>query len=326
MKDDTGVGRAGYPAARLEQAARAAWLYYVAGRTQDEIAAQLRISRQAAQRLVSLAVAEKLVKFRFDHPIAPCMELSQGLADRFGLAYCDVVPLGGRDSVIPGIAVSGANYLERWFSNRAPLVLGLSAGRTLCAIAAEISPIEAPQHRVISICGTMSRSGRANSYEPVLRLAERTGAQCYPMPTPVVAATVEEKNLLQMQSSYRCLQTLLAEARCLMVGIGPVDWQASLRRHEFVTDAELAALIEAGAVGEIAGWAFDCDGKLIAGSVNDRVAGLPITPVAGRVTVGVAGGADKIAAILAALRGGLVNALITDECSAAALLEGSNRA
>jgi DNA-binding transcriptional regulator LsrR (DeoR family) len=326
MKDDIGVGRPGHPTARLEQAARAAWLYYVAGRTQDEIGAQLRISRQAAQRLVSLAVAEKLVKFRFDHPIAPCMELSQGLTDHFGLVYCDVVPLGGRDSIIPGVAVSGAHYLERWFSNRAPLVLGLSAGRTLCAIAAEISPIEAPQHRVISICGTMSRSGRANSYEPVLRLAERTGAQCYPMPTPVVAATLAEKNLLQMQSSYRCLQALLAEARCLIVGIGPVDWQASLRRHEFVTDAELAELMEAGAVGEIAGWSFDCNGQLIEGSVNERVAGLPITPVAGRVTVGVAGGPDKIAAILAALRGGLVTALITDEATASALLTPPARA
>ena len=33
---------------RLEQAARAAWLYYVGRHTQDEVAAQLNISRQAA--------------------------------------------------------------------------------------------------------------------------------------------------------------------------------------------------------------------------------------------------------------------------------------
>ena len=42
---------------RLDDAARAGWLYYVAGNTQDQIAAKLGISRQTAQRLVSLGAA-----------------------------------------------------------------------------------------------------------------------------------------------------------------------------------------------------------------------------------------------------------------------------
>jgi len=40
---------------RLDDAARAGWLYYIAGNTQDEIARKLGVSRQTAQRLVSLA-------------------------------------------------------------------------------------------------------------------------------------------------------------------------------------------------------------------------------------------------------------------------------
>jgi DNA-binding transcriptional regulator LsrR (DeoR family) len=35
---------------RLDDAARAAWLYYVAKNTQDEIAQKLDVSRQSAQR------------------------------------------------------------------------------------------------------------------------------------------------------------------------------------------------------------------------------------------------------------------------------------
>ena len=64
---------------RLDEAARAGWLYYVAGNTQDEIARKLGISRQAAQRLVSLAISERLIKVRLDHPIARCMELAAAL-------------------------------------------------------------------------------------------------------------------------------------------------------------------------------------------------------------------------------------------------------
>ena len=77
---------------RLDDAARAGWLYYVAGNTQDQIATKLGVSRQSAQRLVSRAVSEGLVKVRIDHPIGRCMDLSARLKERFGLAFCDVVP------------------------------------------------------------------------------------------------------------------------------------------------------------------------------------------------------------------------------------------
>ena len=67
---------------RLDDAARAGWLYYVAGNTQDQIAAKLGVSRQTAQRLVSLAVSEGLIKVRVDHPIANCLDLAAKLQRR----------------------------------------------------------------------------------------------------------------------------------------------------------------------------------------------------------------------------------------------------
>ena len=48
----------------LDEAARAGWLYYVGGMTQDQIANELGVSRQRAQRLVSRAMAEGLVSSR----------------------------------------------------------------------------------------------------------------------------------------------------------------------------------------------------------------------------------------------------------------------
>lgn len=41
---------------KLDLATRAAWLYYVAGNTQNEIAEKLQVSRPVAQRLVAFAV------------------------------------------------------------------------------------------------------------------------------------------------------------------------------------------------------------------------------------------------------------------------------
>ena len=70
-------------ATRLDDAARAGWLYYVAGNTQEEIAAKMGISRQSAQRLVSLSISEGLIKVRLDHPIGHCLDLAERVRSRY---------------------------------------------------------------------------------------------------------------------------------------------------------------------------------------------------------------------------------------------------
>src|SRR6266550_2536343 len=77
---------------RLDDAARAGWLYFIAGHTQDEIAKRLKVSRASAQRLVSLCLAERLISFRLEHPIAACMDLAKRLIDKFELRICEVAP------------------------------------------------------------------------------------------------------------------------------------------------------------------------------------------------------------------------------------------
>ena len=291
----------------------------------------LGVSRQAVQRLISLAVAEKLIKFRLDHPISACIELGEQLSARYGLVFCEVVPQHPGDlDPLPGLTAAAAASLERWLSQRAPHVLALGTGRTLRAVAAELPPMAAPQHKVISLCGTTAVDGRAGLLEPVIRVAERTGAQCYPMPAPVIAASVEECRLLRSQLAWRTLAGLLGTARCIMVGFGQIGWRCPLHADGFITDRELTEIIEAGGVGEIAGWPFDATGQPVVTSIYDRINGLSIGGLSpdreaaavapGRVTIGIGGGRTKDAAMNAALRGRLVNCLVTDEMTARILL------
>ncbi len=49
---------------RLDQAARAGWLYYIAGKTQDDIARTLNVSRPTAQPPVSLCRSQGLMAGR----------------------------------------------------------------------------------------------------------------------------------------------------------------------------------------------------------------------------------------------------------------------
>lgn len=306
---------------KLDLAAHAAWLYYIAGNTQEEIAIKLRVSRQAAQRLVALAVSEKLIKFRLDHPLCECIGLAEALRDKFGLSLCEVVPSdAGSGDRLNGIGVCAAMHLEPYLITKTPTILAFSAGRTLRAMVEQIPSMDQPQHKIISIVGNMSHYGRAGRYEVVIHLSDRVGSQAYPVPTPVVATSVEEREILQTQRSFIAVKTLAEQAKVTFVGIGQVVWNAPLHQDGFINDNEVTELMELGAVGEIAGWAYDRQGLLIQGGTHSRVAGVPLQQPAQRLIIGVAGGVKKAESILAALRGRLVNGLITDDLAAQIIL------
>lgn len=309
---------------RLDDAARAGWLYYVAGNTQDQIAAKLGVSRQSAQRLVSLAMSEGLVKVRIDHPIARCMDLARRLGDRFGLAFVEVVPTDpGSGSTTLGVAEAVAAEIEKRLSRTEPLVLAMGTGRTLKAAVEQLPAIECPQHKVVSLTGNIAPDGSAAYYNVVFTMADTVKSRSFPMPLPVIASSKAERDMLRAQPMVRQTLQLAEKADVTFVGIGDLGATAPLFVDGFISAADLASLQQAGAVGEIVGWAFDADGRLVEGITNDRVASAAIPSRQRGLVVAAAKGAAKLPGIAAALRGGLVNGLITDEQTAEALLTGS---
>lgn len=308
---------------KLDDAARAGWLYYVAGNTQDQIAAKLGVSRQSAQRLVSLAVAEGLVKVRIDHPIALCMTLAQDLKERFGLRFSEVVPSDpGSQSTTLGIAQSVAAEIERWLLRQEPIVLAMGTGRTLKAAVEQLPSIDCPQHKVVSLTGNIAPDGSAAYYNVVFTMADTVKSRSFPMPLPVIASSKAEREMLHAQAMIRPTLELAARSDVTFVGIGELGPTAPLFIDGFISGDELAELRKAGAVGEIVGWSFDAAGELVQGITNDRVASAPIPDRERSLVIAAAMGSAKLPAIAAAIEGRLVNGLITDETTAQALLKG----
>ncbi|MFB2550095.1 sugar-binding transcriptional regulator [Ensifer soli] len=307
---------------RLDDAARAGWLYYVAGRTQDEIAAQMGISRQSAQRLVSLAMAERLIKVRLDHPIAACLALGARLKQRFDLRHVDVVPSDPASlSTTVGIAEAGAAEIERWLKSAEPIVLAIGTGRTLKAAIDQLPSMECPQHRIVSLTGNIGLDGSAAYYNVIFSMADAVKARHFPMPLPVLVSSPEERDLLHNQILVRSALQLGSEADVAFVGVGELGPDAPLCEDGFLAREEMDGLVRSGAAGEICGWMFDRDGRMLSETINQRVASVPL-PSTGRSTViGLAKGRRKLGAIRAALVGRIINGLITDEATAEELLD-----
>ncbi len=307
---------------RLDDAARAGWLYYVGGNTQDQIASKLGVSRQTAQRLVSLAVAEGLIKVRVDHPIARCLDLAARLKARFALDLVEIVPSDPEStSTTIGIAEAGAAEIERRLSSTEPIVMALGTGRTLKAAIGQLPQMDCAQHKLVSLTGNIAPDGSAAFYNVIFTMADKVQARSFPMPLPVFASSAEERATLHSQSMIRSTLELAAEADVTFVGLGDLGPAAPLYQDGFITESELKSLHKAGAVGEIVGWIFDRDGKIVESPINDRVASAPIPSREKSLVVVLAMGERKLPGIQAAVTRRLVNGLITDERTATALLE-----
>jgi DNA-binding transcriptional regulator LsrR (DeoR family) len=106
------------------------------------------------------------------------------------------------------------------------------------------------------------------------------------------------------------------------VGIGTLEESAFVERGTF-SPTELDRLREAGAVGEICGRFFDRDGRECATEYRDRVLSIDLDVLRQRPeVVGVTNGPRRAAAVRAALRSGLITALVIDDAGAEAVLAG----
>jgi DNA-binding transcriptional regulator LsrR (DeoR family) len=306
---------------KLDDAARAGWMYYVAGKTQEEIAKKLNVSRQSAQRMVALAVSEGLIKVRLEHPIAKCMDLKVKLKERFGLQFCRVVPSDDEDpSSTLGLAQAGASVIELNLRSTEPKILAVGTGRVLRSCVDELALLSCEQHQIVALLGNMASDGSASSYDVVMRMAEHIKAKHYPMPLPVLPGSKEEKEQLHAQSYIANNLKLAAQADATFVGVGNLGLNSPLHLDGFITKQELDELQNKGAVGEIIGWVFDKSGNLLDCAVNRRVASAPLKVNPEKSVYAIAAGEEKVYAILGALRSKLINGLITNEYTAERLL------
>lgn len=305
-----------------DEAARAGWLYYVAGMTQDQIAGELGVSRQRAQRLVSRAMSEGLIHVRLNHRIGACLDLEAALRDRYGLDRVRIAPgLGTGADPVRAIAPAAAAELERFLRMPEPLVVALGTGRAMRGMVDAMVEIDAPQHRLVSLIGNIAPDGSASFFDVVMRIADKVRAPHYPMPVPVISPTPEENAAFHRLPPVQKVVALAEAADVVFVGVGQMSNDAPLLADGFVSRAELDEMQAAGASGEVAGWVFDSEGRYLDLGTNRRTGGVRVAPGLQRPSIGVAAGASKVPAIHGALKSRIINGLVTDEPTARTLLD-----
>jgi DNA-binding transcriptional regulator LsrR (DeoR family) len=304
-------------------AIRAAWLHYVGGLRQAEVAKRLGVPSVKAHRLIQKAVAEGAVKVSIEGAMVDCIELEAALCQRYGLQACEVAPHLEEDGLpLRALGAAGASWLRRCLEQGEAQTIGISHGRTLTAAVRAMAHMACPDQCFVSLLGGLTRNFAANPHDVMHLLAEKTGAQAYVMPVPFFANSVEDRAVLLAQRGIAEVLQMAETADVKLVGIGTVSFEAQLVVSGLIHPAEIEAISAEGGLGEMLGHFFDESGEIIDTPLTKRTIAASLGPERRHEEriVALAGGPHKTAAIRAVLNSGRLHGLITDERTARMLL------
>ena len=301
-------------------AIRAAWLHYVGGLTQAAVAKRLGLTSVKVHRLISKAVAEGAVKVSIDGSITECVKLENQLIERFGLSKCIVAPNLGEEGIpLKALGQAGASYLRSVLSTQSNITIGLALGRALAAVVHQLPKLETSNIRFVSLLGGLTRDYSINRDDVLHWIAAKTGAPAYTMPVPLLANSVEDRTVLLNQKGVKDVFSMANDADIKFIGIGTVAQTAQLVASGPIKPEEIIEIARSGAVGEMMGHFYDENGRMLETSLSARMLSVSLEGYKGDV-IAVSGGDEKVEAIRAALKGGLLTGLITDELTARAVL------
>ena len=315
------------PALRLgsddvDLATRAAWLYYEGGLTQSEVSRALGIPPARVQRLIARALRDGLVRISIEGPLSGCLRLEQRMLEIYGLEFCRVVPAMPDDATgISALGRAAADYLHEAFSSRRHRIVGVGHGQTLATAIERLPAGSFTDMTVVSVLGDVPHRVGANPFDVIHALADKTKASAYLPPVPFYANSPADRDMLFRQRGVVEAFRLAADATFFVFGIGEVSESAFLCRSGMVLPEEIRSVVHEGAVSELLGMFIDAEGRRIETELHDRVIALDPEIMRGREALAVAGGAHKAVSIRAALKSGLISALVTDEGAARLLVE-----
>lgn len=303
----------------LPAAADVARRYYLAGESKVDIAAELGLSRFKVARLLDLANESGIVRIEIIEPVQEqVLELAAQVRDRWGLRECWVVPDSA--AAVHDVGRAAADLLGRMLGPQD--VLGLPWSRSVHAMVAALTSL--PAVPVVQLGGAIASSPVDSSSVDLVRRASRiAGGGRHVFFAPLVMPDREAAEAVRRDPAVRDSLEAATTVTVAMIGVG--SWApGGSTIYDSVDDAVRQELADAGAVGEIVGTFFDEEGRIVETDLTDRIIALDAAGLAQIPTVLSSSHlVERVPALAAAMRGGLVNALVVTAEVAEELLDAA---
>ncbi|PRD44044.1 sugar-binding protein [Phyllobacterium phragmitis] len=298
---------------------KTAWLYYVEGMTQEQIAEMLGVSRVKVMRTLAACTEEGIVVTTINRQTAAQIALERALESRWGLSAAVVVPTpSSEEHLETAIGHAVAKYLGEQMANG--LTLAIGGGATLYASLKFIERRTLENASVVALVGSLPHTRWINPSIVAAKVAEIFGIDSYQITAPVIVDDPKLREALWAQPTLKEIRDKAARADIALLTVGGLSPKATVFRHGIVSSDLIKPLKAKGAVANILCHFVDAEGRLVDHPVNRQVMAIDLDIVARIPNVVIAaGGTDKVEAIRAALKVVSASVLITDSETAKAL-------
>ena len=303
--------------------AQVAELYYERQQNQQQIAQKINCSRSMVSRYLNEAREAGVVEIRINHIIKRRQDMEAALKARYGLREVRVLAHmdGDYQKLVHRLGVMAAELLPDLVSDG--MTVGVSWGATLADMIASMRLTPRQKVRVVQVLGSLGADNPDfDGPELARKLALSFGAEYATLPAPLFVDTPQTRDLFVNNARIKEALAYARKMDVLVAGIGTVDRETSTQlRGAFISPEQHNQLIARGAVGDYCAYHFNLDGRLADSGFARRTIGIdPESIKAVPTRLGVGGGPTKAQSVLGALRGKLVNVLVTDEAAASMAL------
>lgn len=298
-------------------------LYYLEGKTQSEIAKELFLSRPKVSRLLKRSRELNIVDIKINYHSDELANLQSDVMRTFNIPKVIAVrTLEKNEDTLREIGKAGA--FELIDKVKEGMTIGISWGRSVRNTVNQLPNKAIKDLKIVELFGAFSYDMDDTDMLSIGNLlSSKLNGRFFPLPAPIYMPDKQTREILIANPVIQQSLNMIKNCDLILSGIGAIDSRIPAVLWDVYVEGNTQARIkENGGVGFICAHFFDDQGRFLDLDVNDNVIGIQTKDIEKNENILlVAGGPSKAKAILAALRGGYINTLVSDHETLETILE-----
>ena len=304
------------------QLTQIAIMHFQKGVSQQDIASRFGLSKMTISRMLQEAKDKFILQINVTLPFQIDLQKAEEIVGKYQIKTAIIVKSSDNEKFVTTELIGKIYAFYMGIALQENHVLGMGVGKTIGQIVQNLFPMNTQNLHIVQLMGGLEDVNYANPFtivQETCRKLHATGTYISSYAT-VECKALRESFLYKSEIGERVIG-YWKKCKEALFGIGTIE-KGTLLSPKLVMVEEIQKLKKLGAVGDVLGHCFDSKGNFIHTNLEDRLISIPtiiLKKIENRTAV--AAGAEKASAIHGALLSGLITTLVTDDKTAAVLLE-----
>lgn len=297
-------------------------MYYLEGKTQNQIAKELYLSRPKVSRLLKRARELQIVDININYQSDTLENLQNDVKRKFNVRNVFTVKtLSNYEDTRREIGKAAARILMQEIKEG--MTIGISWGHSVGSTVSQLENRKIDDIKIVELFGAISYDmDDADMLSIGRTISSKIGGKLYPLPAPIYIGDKSTRDALVNNPIIKNALNMIEQCDLILSGLGAIDGNIPQTVWDVYVENDTKEKIKSnGGVGFLCAHFFDENGEFLDMDINRNIIGIKTESIKKNKIILVAGGEKKSRAILGALRGGYIDTLVSDDKTLNMVLE-----